>query len=458
MKTKTEYMKRPPKRLGIWMVSLLPLLIAPAFLSAQETKALSLKECVNYALTHSPAIQTSRFDEYIARKQVKEFTGIGLPQIRAGFDFQDFEIIPTMVFNGQEFQFGTRFGAKADATISQLVADGSFFAGIKAAKEYVLLSEKLTERSQLETVIMVTKAYYNALVNIERAEMLTINVNRLDQLLTNTKAFYAAGFVEKIDVSRLEITFENLKVEKIKIDNLLVLMVDLLKFQMGMDVNEGLTLTDTIDKSRFINQVEPELKTFDGINNRIEFQLLEKQYTLQNLNKQRYQNAKFGNLVAYGSIATQAFRSEFDFFQGGDWFNSFLIGFRINVPIFDGLQTHNKVQQINIELSKVDLQREQFKKAVAFEVKSAQIQMLNAWNSMKSMQRNVDLANEVYSVSKTKYEEGVGSNLELIDAESSLRQAESNLLATLYDYVLASIELKKAKGEITLDPSSYSTF
>ena len=74
----------------------------------------------------------------------------------------------------------------------------------------------------------------------------------------------------------------------------------------------------------------------------------------------------------------------------------------------------------------------------------------NNISSLKTVKKNQDLAKEIARVSKIKYDSGVGSSLELIDAESSVKEADANYFNTLYETIISKIDLDKSQGTITL--------
>jgi outer membrane protein TolC len=106
---------------------------------------------------------------------------------------------------------------------SQLIFDGTFIVGLQGAKTYAELSIKKYQQSKIETAEQVGKAYYNVLVSTERMEFLDANIARIKKLRDDTKAFYDNGFVEKIDVDRVEVTYNNLVNETEKAEKLIAL-------------------------------------------------------------------------------------------------------------------------------------------------------------------------------------------------------------------------------------------
>lgn len=446
--------------------------------SAQSpTSAYSLDRCIDYALKNNKAIQNAQFDTYIAEKQVKEFVGVGLPQVTGNASFSQFGKLPVSLIDIKSFpsdptspplpdglpddiryqtaRFGVKYNASVGADISQLLFDGSFFVGLKAAREFVNLSTINEARTQEETSVNVAKAYYGALVNEERSGLLTANLERLKSILTTTEALYNEGFSEKVDVDRLQIQYNNLQVEKEKVDRMVQLGYDLLKFQMGMPIEKDISLTDKIEDLDELPELSATLMDADYSENRIETQLLQQQINMQELNVKRNRAGKFGTLVAFGNYTLQSARPRFfELNLDQTWFSNSLMGLQYTVNLFDGLQTQARIQQSTLEIKKVRNNMDMFRESVKMESNSAVTNLVNSYADVNNSRRNLDLAKEVYRVSTIKYKEGVGSNLEVINAESTLMESQVNYLSSLYEYTLAQIELKRVKGEFQVQKIS----
>lgn len=120
----------------------------------------------------------------------------------------------------------------------------------------------------------------------------------------------------------------------------------------------------------------------------------------------------------------------------------------MNVPIFAGFQRHHKLQQEKLNLAKVENGFKVVKLAVDLETRQTTIYFKNALNSLAAQKENMDLASNVARVTKIKYEQGVGSNFEVVEAESSLREAQTNYYSSLFDAITYKVDLDKAYGKL----------
>ena len=426
--------------------------------SAQQTDtvaALSLKQAIDYAQNHQVSILNARIDEDIARNTVKQTIGIGLPQVSGNANFQDFIKLPTSLLPGEFFgqpgtqipvQFGVKYQSSVGLELNQLLFDGSYLVGLQASRTYKELSNKNLTRTRIETAVAVTKAYYSVLVSNEQLKLLDANMERLRKTLSDTEALFKNGFVEKIDVDRLTVLKNNLETERENVIRLLALNVNLLKFQMGMTVNSQLTLTDSITSL----QADQTLLARDSsaYRNRIEYSLLETQKKLNEFDLKRYKSQFLPSLSAFGNTS-QSFQSN-NFSQLFNTnFPSTIIGLRLSVPIMSGGIKLNQVRNAKLVILKTQNDLMNLQNGINLEVEQAQTTYSNSLKSLDNQKRNMELAQEVLRVSKIKYEQGVGSSIEVTTAETSLKESQNNYINALYDLMINRVNVDKAAGRIT---------
>lgn len=419
--------------------------------------AFSLQQCIDFAYKNQSRVVNAAIDEKIAGEKVKEITGVGLPQLNGSLDVKDYVQIPTSLIPAQFFggrpgeyfpvKFGTKYNTTAGVDASQLIFDGSYIVGLQASKTYKELSAKNLQRSKIEAAVAVSKAYYSVLINERRFELLKVNVERVKKLMDDTKVMYENGFAEKIDFSRVSVSYNNLVTEKDKIEKMLQLGYLVLKFQMGMDLNSKLTLTDNLNAgtSQLVNMAEEKV----DYSKRIEYDLIQTQKRLYELDLKKNRYGYLPSLVAYGNLSANAQRQEFDFLDTKKkWFPIGIVGAKLTIPIFDGLQKNYRIQQSKLTLMKTINDAKMLEQSIDMEVKSARINYQNSLASLETQKKNIELAEEVYNVSKKKYEEGVGSNLEVVNADAALKEAQTNYYNAMYDALVAKIDLDKASGLI----------
>jgi outer membrane protein len=420
--------------------------------------AFTLQQAIDYALQNQVNVKNAVIDEQIAKQKVNEITGLGLPQINSSADVKDFLEIPTSLIPAEFFggppgsfaavKFGTKYQATAGLDASQLLFSGEYFLGLKASKVFVELSTKATQRTRIETTIAVSKMYYTVLINQERISMMEANMNRLKKTLDDTKALLDNGLVEKIDFDRLTVSYNNLLVEQENVNRSLSLGMYLLKFQMGMPMNASLTLTDKLADLKLDVSAQIAADKFD-YSKRVEYGLFETQFSLAKLELKRNKFTYLPTAAAYGSLSGGAYREEFDIFDTKKgWYPTALIGAKISLPIFTGLQRNARTQQAKLKLEQSQNNLDQIKSSIDLDVSTSLTTLQNATASFDIQKKNITLAEDVVRVAKIKYDQGVGSNIELVAAEASLKEAQTNYYNALFNALVAKIDFDKANGNI----------
>lgn len=449
-------------------ISLLVALIALAAplgaLAQGSAQAFSLQQSIDYALQNRASLKMARNQQDIDKAKVGEIRSMGLPQINAAADLgknviQQRSFLPAEFFSDPDdpnspepgtfvpVVFTPLYTGNAAITASQLLFDGSYLIGLKAAKTYTELSRKTTEQNEIEVAEQVSKAYYSVLVSRERMELLNQNLNRLDTLLKQTQVMFDNGVAEKLDVDRLRVTFNNLKVEKQKTERLLVLGEELLKFQMGMNQKEQLVLTDSLSEV----QVDMGKTDRNGFNysNRIEYSVLETQRDLATLNMRNLKSGYLPKLYLNGRYGYVAANNDFsEITRSSNWFDFAYVGLGLQLPIFDGLRKHYQIQQSRLTLENAKLGFESLEQGIDLELEQSSTDLTNSLDVLASQRENMELAEEIARVAKIKFQEGVGSNLEVVTAETDLRQAQTNYYAAMYDALIAKVNLDKATGTL----------
>jgi outer membrane protein TolC len=222
---------------------------------------------------------------------------------------------------------------------------------------------------------------------------------------------------------------------------------------MGYKISEPITLTDKI------NTDEIDGNSLSGTNiditRRPDYKMLQAQQTLLNLDVKRLQWGYLPTLAGYGAFQLITNRPTANIFEKDEnsaikrWYRVGLIGLTLNMNLFDGMQRHYKIQQAKMTALKNTNTLRNLELAAELEATVASISYDNAVTSVSVQKKNLELAQHVYDVSQKKYLSGVGSNLEVVTAETSLKEAQTNYLNALYDMVVAKIDYLKATGGLT---------
>ncbi len=458
---------------------------------AQEAPAtFTLEQCIEYALKNSINAQNAVIDQQIAAAKVRETVGLGLPQITGSASVQHNEnlrrffasyataqgfagtnkttglsnldipgLAPTDVVASQNF-FQLKSSGDVGISINQLIFSGNYLVGLQASKAYKDLSFKTANQTREQIVEQVTKAYYSVLINRERTNLFDNNISRLDSLLKNTIALNKNGFAEGIDVDRIRVAYNNLKSERDKFLKLSDLGNELLKFQMNYPMDQPINVAGKIEDVKVESDLTSYREGWD-YKSRPDYKVLEANQRLQQLNiKNQYAGALptlagFANLGYFtqsndigGVFTTNSSNSDNGSIGPDKWYGYSLFGVSLNMNIFTGFQRQYKIQQEKLTLQKIDNGFKSLKQGIDLQTKQASISFENAIISLTSQKENMELASNIARITKIKYEQGVGSNLEVVDAENSLRQAQTNYYSALFDAMVSKVDLDKAYGKL----------
>ncbi|WP_082892969.1 MULTISPECIES: TolC family protein [Emticicia] len=425
--------------------------------NAYSQQSFTLKEAVQYALKNHINVKNAELEIYSAENTIKQVKAAGMPQINGQFQYTSNVIVPTQLvaaknFNPQaaegevvKFKFGVPWGGQAGIGLNQLIFDATWLVGLKAAPVYRELAQRTVATSKVGVVENVMKAYYSVLVAEERSKLLGLNISRLDTMLRELKIMNEKGFVEKLDVDRLQVQRNNLVTETQKVENLIQLSYALLKFQMGMKQQESLTLKDKLSETD-INQLQ--LPEYQGVDyaNRVEYATLMTQKKLTTLDIERIQKGALPKVFFSGSLGAGHSNPRFNPFER--WFGSSALTLGVQIPIYDSGLRKLQIQQQNINLTRIDQSALFLRESFELQATQGIISLKNGLETLKTQKANLDLAQEVVRVSKIKYQAGAGTNIEVVNAESSLKEAQTNYFAALYDLLIAKVDLDKAMGKL----------
>ncbi len=426
----------------------------------------TLQQCLDYALEHNENVIMANLEMGISKAKTSEYLSSGFPQIDASANFNKNFILrrtyidpstfdPTVPEGGDlvAVEFGTPYDGDMGINLSQMIFDGSYFVGIKASKTYQELSQKDHIKSKIDVVESVTKAYYSVLVNQMLLETVNSNYQRLDSLVRETTIMQENGFAELLELNRAKVEFNNIKTRKSNSEKAVMISKQLLKYQMGMPISSSLETADKLSDLDF--NVEDELNMSFDHERRIEYSILQTNTDLKELEMKNTKMGYLPNLDLIFSWGMNAGVKDFSdlgkFSNNKVWTDYQLAGLAFKLSIFDGLYKSKKIQQNKIQLQQLDYQRRMLENSMQLEVVQAQQTLRMNMDDLRSQEENMGLAESVYNQTKIKYQEGVGTNLEVIDADNSFKQAQSNYFNALYDALIAHVDCQKALGILKID-------
>lgn len=446
-------------------------LLIPAGLHAQDGPVdLSLEDCLEFAVKNQVKMKNAELDRRITISRNREVVGQALPNLKASagityaplvaaFQVPDFigGAIRGAVDSNALYRsfretppgtlplaFQPRWTTQPQLELTQLLFEPNVLVALQGRKVLEQIANKNLELTEQDLKVAVTKAYYDVIIAEKRKQLLDQNLVRIGKIEGETREIYKNGLAEKIDVDRITVNLNNLKTEKIRVEQLVSLTYMALKFQMGMELKTPIILTDSLNEQQLdVDLLMTEL----DFGNRKEFQLMSLQHDVYSLDLKRQKIGALPTLSAFGNYGYLLYNDSVLFGPNSSWQKSAMVGVKLTVPLFDGFQRHNRVKQARYTLQKTENDIENLKLALTFEKESASVTYRSNIAALNTQRANMQLAEEVYNMAQIKYKEGVGSSLEVVDAESALKEAQTNYFSALYDAVTARTNLLKALGQ-----------
>lgn len=451
-------------RTSLIILSITSLIAASFTTRAQDTTYLSLDDCMKYALKHNYTARNSHIDVLVQEAQVKETLAAAYPHINGKAEFDDYVNPPVLLVPANAFSsfgggggqpvntdstialsFTPKYSASATLTGSQTIFDGSVLVALKARKSVLELARQNNAVTNETIRYNVLKAYNSLVIAYRQYDIVKTSLSAARNIEHDIRLTQQAGFAEKIDVERTSVQVNNLSSDSIRISNLLTVSEQLLKYQMGMDINTPIVLTDTdvtVRKQETLSLLEEEADY-----NRVpEFRLSEAALKVNEYNVQRYKLAALPSLNAFASTGYNYATDNFTDLFHKQYIFSTLVGLQLNVPIFNGMLRINQLREakLNVEKSKNNI--EFAKQSIDFQAAQSRTTLKNAILQVQSQRRNLELANDVLDLSQKKYKAGVGSNMEVTQAQTDQLRAQTNYFNALLDLINAEADLKKALG------------
>ncbi len=424
-------------------------------LNAQEKISLSLKEAIDYALENSySAINASR-DIDAAKKKKWETTTIGLPQISAKIDYQNWikqqvSLLPAEFFGGNagefaEVAFGTKHNMNATATLDQLIFDGSYLVGLQSAKTYLQISENAKEKTDLGIREAVINAYGNVLLSEESILILEKNIATLEKNLTETNQIYLNGLTEEENVEQLKITLATIKSQLSKTKKLNNIAYKMLNITLGIAINKPLLLTDNLNNLSKEYSNLGLLSSELTIENHVDFKIAKNTEKSNELLVKLEQSKALPSLSSFVNFGYAGFGQNFDFFKKEQkWFDSSLLGVSINVPIFSSLARSSRTQQAKIELEKAKTNLTETEQKLMLQLESAKTEYNYSLEELETSKQNLALAERIEKKQQIKFFEGISTSFELTEAQRQLYTMQQNYLQAMLNVIATKAALDNA--------------
>jgi outer membrane protein len=443
------------KQINKHILLLLALITQYAAVSAQQVPVkdslpanVTLAECINFALKNQPVIQQSLIDEEIAEKDINIALSGWYPQVSGQANVSRYLKQPVSILNGQPVIFQPKNTSNFLIQADQSIFNNDLLFASKGAKFTRLSSKQNTENNRINTIVAVSKAFYDILTSQEQLNILNENIARVEKQFKDSYAQYDAGLVDKTDYKRASISLNNSKADLKRINESLKYKYAYLKQLMG--ITDG----NTIDLKYSGTTLETEilLDTTQALTyeNRIEYRQLQTQKQIQNLNIDYYKYNFLPSVSAFVNYNNIYQHNNFGSLYNQDYPSS-QTGLRLTIPVFQGGRRIQNLKKAVLQDRRLDLDIIQTKSTINTEYQQAIALYKTNLNDWKTYRENVELSRDVYNTIKLQYNEGIKTYLDLLVAESDLRSSQLNYLNSLFSLLSSKLDVQQAQGTININ-------
>jgi len=455
-----------------------------------EKLVLNLQGAVDHALSFNKSLKNSRLEVERSRARNWEAISQGLPQVDGGMDYSSF-------FNYElEFSFGMGDGsdftqdqlqdafnqtqaafpfytagdlavhgantyyngvlqsmlppstilmsdqASAKLMVNQLIFSGQYIVGIQTAKLAMLISEQNLDFNELNIKESVISSYYLVLITEESLEILRQNLKNLEETLDQTEIMYRTGMAELTDVDQIRITVNQLANATTSLQRNLELNYNLLRFQLGLEANVELQLTDNLE-SLFANmQAETALDRTFVVDDNVTYKIMK---TQEEINKKMLGLEQWNyapTITGFYNYNAKILTTDFDMNP------NHMVGLSMGVPIFSSGMRKARVDQAKIDYNMAQVNRDIMEDQLLLQEKQYKYNLQSSLDNYFTQQENVEVAQRVYDSYRRKFEQGMANSLDLTQANGNYLDAENNYLTSIMEVMNAKLQLDKLMNNL----------
>jgi len=410
----------------------------------------TLEACIGYALKNQPVVNQSLLDEEIGERDISSALSGWFPQIEgsASFNHNLKQQVNVLNSNGQQqfLTLGTKNTSALTLRADQKILDAGLIQASKTARWYRQQFKLNTENNKINTVVNVSKAFYDILTSREQLNITNENIARLEKQLKDATAQYEGGLVDKTDYKRAQISLSNSRADKKRIIELLKYKNAYLKQLIGYPENQELSLQ--FNDTDMVNEVLLDTTQQLNYSSRVEYRQLETQKRLQLLNTNYNKLAYLPTIGGFVNYNWNYLNNNFKDLYSEN-FPSSVAGLTLNIPIFQGTRRIQEIRKSQLQERRIDLDLIDTRNMINTQYELSMATYKANLNDWKTAKENVTLSEDVYNTIKLQYNEGIKSYLDLMTAETDLRGSQINYLNALFNLLSSKFDVQQALGTIT---------
>jgi outer membrane protein TolC len=437
------------KKLGLFLGFVTLTLTTLAQSADSSTLVLTLEKALEIALSESPTIKVAEQEIEIKRYAKQETYSSLYPRLDATAQYQRVLAKQTMSmdFGGQTqtIKVGSDNSFNGGLSASMPIVNAQLWESLKVSVADVVLSIEKARSSQIDMIEQVSKAYFSVLLAKESQVVYQRVYDNAMENNKNIKKKFDVGSVSEFDLISSNVSVQNAIPNLIEAQNSVVLALWQLKALLGIDLNKDIDVAGTLMDYEAQMNYAHTIDQLDFSNNTTLKQLDIQENMLQSALKIT-KLANVPTLSINAAYLYTALGNDGKFFQAKAWNPYSYAGLQLNIPIFAGNQRRAATRQANLNLSNLQLQRENAER----QLRVAVVQSLNSMQTnvkkFSAAAATVGQAKRGYEIAVKRYEVGRGTLVDVDNSQLALTQAELGRNSAIYNFLVSKVALDKILG------------
>lgn len=426
--------------------------VACALVPSKAQETLTLGQCISMGIENNLQLKTARNEAAKGRHTVTENRAKLLPQINAVAQMADNFNPPVSVTDGSAYgkKYNVtktlQYNASAGLQLQMPLYNQTLLTALEITKLGERLNRLSYDKARNDLIGRIAQMYYLAQSTAEQIAIVKANIGRLEELKAITEAFFDNGMAMAVDLKRVDVNLENLRVQRDNAEAMLAQQMNMLKYVIDYPADKDMALTP-------VNPDAVETARLDGLCEQLpELQLLQGQGEMAGRQLDMARQGYLPSLALTGNLTYSAFTDKFgNWFHSGPsnhWYGSSGISVTLRVPVFDGLERRSKIRKAKLDAENARLAYEDALKGLRTQYVNAVDELTNSRRNFAKQRDNYRLAEDVYAVTAERYREGIASMTEVLQDEMAMSEAQNNYLTAHYDYRLTNLSLLKLTGRL----------
>lgn len=407
---------------------------------------LTLSESLLRAQANNETLLIAQQELQTAKQRIRESAADGLPQLDATIGYTRNWLLPNFVFGNQSVTIGAHNNLSGTIGIRQtLYSGGKLFAAIRAARIYRNYAQENIRHIAQQVHRDVESAFYSVLLSQDLLRVSKLSLTRARANLTRVQNLYRAGRVSEYDLLRAQTQVAEMRPDSIQAENNLKLARLQFKNQIGLSPETDIQTVGSFRLNSSVLSLNDQERVTMALSKRPDYR--QQDYVMAMQEKaitvaQAASRPKL-NLVINGQWEAQKDNLKF---SASDFNQSWFSGLNLSIPLFDGFRTRSQVAQAKAETRRAELLYQQMQRHIQLEIAQAQQNLTEALARKEAQNQVKDLAQKGLKIAETRYANGVGTQLEVIDGQLTMQRAEAQMIRAEHDVAIAIIQLELSLG------------